>query len=116
MPMVTLCMAISTIDRSNIGFANLTMAKDLAMSQAAFALGSSLFYIGYILLEIPSGLAAHRYGSRMWTARIMATWGLCTLLLAWHRSIRPLPKLEYPAGSRDLAVSDRHVRNLIDVL
>lgn len=98
MPMVTLVMAISTIDRSNIGFANLTMAKGLAMSQAVFALGSSLFYIGYILFEIPSGLAAHRYGSRMWTARIMATWGLCTLLLAWTNSAAMFYGLRFLLG------------------
>lgn len=98
MPMVTLCMALSTIDRSNIGFANLTMARDLGMSQAVFALGSSLFYIGYILFEIPSGLAAHRYGSRLWTARIMASWGLCTLLLAWTNSATVFYLLRFLLG------------------
>src|SRR4051812_49153546 len=83
MPMVALCMTVCVIDRSNIGFVNLTMPKSLGMSAQVFALGSSLFYIGYLLLEIPSGLAAHRYGVRRWTARIMATWGICTLLLAF---------------------------------
>lgn len=83
MPLVTLCMAICTVDRSNIGFAKLSMAGSLGMSEATFAFGSSLFYVGYLLFEIPSALAAHRYGVRLWLARIMGTWGLATVLLAF---------------------------------
>jgi MFS family permease len=86
MPLVALCMAIGTIDRSNIGFSKLSMAGSLGMSEATFGLGSSLFYIGYLLFEVPSALAAHRYGARTWFARIMVTWGLATLLLAFTAS------------------------------
>lgn len=98
MPLITLCMALSTIDRSNIGFAKLTMAKDLGMSEAIFALGSSLFYLGYLLFEVPSGLAAHRYGARLWFARIMATWGLVTVLLAFARSAPSFYLLRFILG------------------
>lgn len=83
MPLVTASMAIGTIDRSNIGFAKLTMASDLGMSEAVFALGASLFYLGYIVFEIPSALGAHKFGARVWFARIMFTWGLATLALAF---------------------------------
>ena len=83
MPLVTASMAIGTIDRSNIGFAKLTMATDLGMTEAVFALGASLFYLGYIVFEIPSALGAHKFGARVWFARIMFTWGLATLALAF---------------------------------
>jgi len=98
MPLVALCMAVCTIDRSNIGFAKLTMAKDLGMSEAAFALGSSLFYVGYLLFEVPSGMAAHRYGARKWTARIMASWGVATILLAFTQSITMFYVLRFLLG------------------
>lgn len=87
MPFATMCMVIGTIDRSNVGYAKLSMAADLGMSEAVFALGASLFYIGYIAFEIPSALGTHRFGARVWLARIMFTWGLATLGLAFTRSV-----------------------------
>ncbi len=86
MPYVTACMVIGTIDRSNVGFAKLSMTHDLGMSEAVFALGSSLFYVGYIAFEIPSALGAHTFGARLWFARFMLTWGLATLGLAFTSS------------------------------
>lgn len=86
MPLVIACMVIGTIDRSNIGFAKLSMVHDLKMSEAVFALGSSLLYFGYLVFEIPSALGAHRFGARIWLSRIMATWGLATLFLAFTDS------------------------------
>src|SRR3546814_6861686 len=83
---VTLCMVVGTIDRSNVGFAKISMAGDLGMSEAVFAFGASLFYVGYILFEIPSALGVHRFGARLWFARIMFTWGLASLGLALTRS------------------------------
>lgn len=87
MPLATMCMVIGTIDRSNVGFAKLSMAADLGMSEAVFALGASLFYVGYIVFEIPSALGTHRFGARAWLARIMFTWGLATLGLAFTQSV-----------------------------
>ncbi|RIA37090.1 MFS transporter [Hephaestia caeni] len=86
MPLVIALMAIGTIDRSNIGFAKLTMVSDLGMSEAVFALGASLFYLGYIVFEIPSALGAHKFGARIWFARIMLTWGAATVALAFTSS------------------------------
>jgi MFS family permease len=98
LPLVTACMVIGTIDRSNIGFAKLSMANSLGMSEATFALGSSLFYLGYLLFEVPSALAAHRYGARIWFARIMATWGLATLLLGFTGSATEFYVLRFMLG------------------
>ena len=86
MPLVTLIYLIAIIDRSNVGFAKLQMVQDLHMSEAVYGLGASLFFIGYLVFEIPSTLAVHRFGARGWLARIMLTWGIVTILLAFAYS------------------------------
>jgi sugar phosphate permease len=75
-PFLMLCYFIAYVDRVNAGFAALTMNKDLGLSQAAFGLGAGLFYIAYILLEVPSNLAMEKVGARLWIARIMISWGI----------------------------------------
>lgn len=77
---LVLCYILSYLDRSNIGFANLTMAQDLALSATAFGIANSIFYIGYAGLEVPSNLAMARYGARKWISRIMITWGVASCL------------------------------------
>jgi MFS family permease len=86
MPIVTIIYLIAIIDRSNIGFAKLQMMQDLHMSEAIYGLGASLFFIGYLVFEIPSTLAVHRFGARGWLARIMFSWGIVTILLAFAYS------------------------------
>jgi MFS family permease len=83
MPLLASMMALSVIDRSNVGFAKLQMASSLGVSETAFGLASSLLFIGYSIFEIPSALAAHRFGARIWFSRIVFTWGLLTVLLAF---------------------------------
>jgi MFS family permease len=100
-PLATMCMVIGTIDRSNVGFAKLSMAADLAMSEAVFALGASLFYVGYIVFEIPSALGTHRFGARVWLARIMFTWGLATLGLAFTQSVGMFYLLRFLLGAAE---------------
>ncbi|SAK51133.1 MFS transporter [Caballeronia calidae] len=75
-PILFLCHTFSFLDRVNIGFAKLQMLGDLKIGDSAFALGASMFFIGYIALEIPSNIILHRVGARRWIARIMLTWGL----------------------------------------
>ena len=86
MPLVTLIYLIAIIDRSNVGFAKLQMVQDLHMSEAVYGFGASLFFIGYLVFEIPSTLAVHRFGARGWLARIMLSWGIVTILLAFAYS------------------------------
>ncbi|MEQ1829493.1 MAG: MFS transporter [Pirellula sp.] len=52
------------------------MQDDLGLSKAAFDLGYGMFYLGYLLFEVPSNLLMQRFGARRWMARIMITWGL----------------------------------------
>jgi len=66
----------SFIDRINIGFAGLSMNKDLGLTTAMFGLATTVFYAGYLVCEIPSNLILARYGARMWIARIVISWGI----------------------------------------
>ncbi len=75
-PFLILCYFIAYLDRVNVGFAALTMNKDLGLSSAAFGLGSGIFFIAYFFFEVPSNLLLERFGASKWIARIMFTWGL----------------------------------------
>ena len=75
-PFLVLCYFIAYIDRVNVGFAALTMNRDLGLSTTAFGIGGGLFFVAYVLFEVPSNLAMERFGARIWIARIMITWGL----------------------------------------
>lgn len=81
-PMLFLGALLSYVDRINIGVAKLEMQADLGLSEAAFGLGAGIFFIAYVLFEVPSNIALHRVGARMWIARIMVTWGLITALMS----------------------------------
>jgi MFS transporter, ACS family, tartrate transporter len=76
LPFSVLCMFVCYLDRVNVGFAALTMNKDLGLSAYFFGLGAGAFYGGYCLFEVPSNLVLERVGARFWLARIMITWGL----------------------------------------
>ena len=71
-----LCYGINFVDRTNIGFAALTMNKDLHLSATTFGIAGSALSFAYMLFEIPSNLMLERVGARKWLARIMITWGL----------------------------------------
>ncbi|RTL51832.1 MAG: MFS transporter [Bradyrhizobiaceae bacterium] len=75
-PFVMLLYFIAFIDRVNIGFAALTMNKDLGFSPSVFGFGAGIFFFGYFLFEVPSNIALHKFGARIWIARVMITWGL----------------------------------------
>lgn len=76
LPFLCLCYIVSYLDRSNIGIASLTMMPDLGMDAAHFGFAAGVFFIGYVLGEIPSNLLQVKFGARRWMARIMISWGL----------------------------------------
>ncbi|MGA2292442.1 MAG: MFS transporter [Bradyrhizobium sp.] len=78
-PFLILCYFLSYLDRVNIGFAALTMNKDIGLSSTAFGLGASIFFLGYFLFEVPSNLILEKTGARIWIARIMITWGILSI-------------------------------------
>ena len=82
-PFIMLLYFIAYIDRVNIGFASLTMNKDIGLSSAAFGFGAGIFFFGYFLFEVPSNVILHRVGARLWIARVMISWGLISALFAF---------------------------------
>ncbi len=83
-PLLFICYVFAYLDRVNVGFAKLQMSADLGLSDTAYGIGAGVFFLGYFVFEIPSNLALHRFGARMWIARIMLTWGAisgCMMLL-----------------------------------
>src|SRR4051794_3849187 len=76
LPLAALLYAIAYLDRVNVGFVAVSMSADLRLDALAFGLGAGMFFLGYVLFEIPSIVIFQRIGARLWIARIMITWGL----------------------------------------
>jgi ACS family tartrate transporter-like MFS transporter len=83
LPILMLCYLAAFLDRVNIGFAALTMNGDLGFSASAFGFGAGIFFLGYVLCELPSNLMLARVGARLWIARILITWGILSALTAF---------------------------------
>ncbi len=77
-PFLFLLYVFAYLDRINIGFAALSMNRDLGLTATMFGLANTIFYIGYFLFEIPSNLMLARFGARVWISRIMITWGIAS--------------------------------------
>jgi MFS family permease len=75
-PFLFSCYILAYLDRVNVGFAKLQMLNDLSLSDAAFATGAGIFFIGYFFFEVPSNILLKRIGARIWIARIMISWGI----------------------------------------
>lgn len=76
LPLLCLCLIAAYLDRVNVGFAKLTMLDDLGFSNAVYGLGAGIFFLGYVIFEVPSNVMLHKVGARVWIARIMITWGI----------------------------------------
>lgn len=81
LPFLILLYIVSYLDRINVSFAALTMNRDLGLSQTAYGFGAGIFFLGYVLFEVPSNLILVKTGPRIWIARIMTTWGLATMAM-----------------------------------
>src|SRR3954451_15541657 len=81
-PFMILLYLVSFLDRVNIGFAALTMNKDLGFTPFIFGWGAGIFFFGYFLFEVPSNLLLEKVGARIWICRIMFTWGLVSAAMA----------------------------------
>src|SRR5690348_753742 len=98
-PFVALMFFVNFLDRTAVSFAEPNgMGDDLGLSAPQFGLASGVFFIGYILLEVPSNMALHRFGARRWLARIMVTWGIVSLLFTWVQSTGQLYGLRFLLG------------------
>jgi D-galactonate transporter len=82
-PFLIVCYFVAYLDRVNVGFAALTMNKDLGISASAYGLGAGIFFFTYFLFEVPSNLFLERFGARKWIARIMLSWGILSGAMAF---------------------------------
>jgi ACS family tartrate transporter-like MFS transporter len=83
LPFAALTYFMCYLDRINVGFAALTMNKDLGLDAALYGMAAGFFFWGYVLVEVPSNIIMAKVGARLWIARIMITWGIisgCTAL------------------------------------
>ena len=83
-PLLILLYFVNYLDRVNIGFAGPNgMNAELGLSATLFGVAAGVFFIGYLLLEVPSNLMLHRFGARRWIARILVTWGIVATIMAF---------------------------------
>src|SRR5258708_7700758 len=80
LPFVFLMSVVKEVDRVNVSFANLRMSADLGFSDRVYGLGVGMFYLTYVLFEIPGAVIAELWSARKWIARIMISWGIVTVL------------------------------------
>src|ERR1035437_8528086 len=84
-PFLMLLYFVAFLDRINVGFAALTMNKDIGLTSQMFGLGSGIFFLGYFAFEVPSTVILHQVGARFWIGRVMITWGLVSVAIAFTR-------------------------------
>src|ERR1039457_6952540 len=84
-PFLMLLYFVAFLDRINVGFAALTMNKDVGLTPQMFGLGSGIFFLGYFVFEVPSTIILHKVGARFWIGRVMFTWGLVSIAMAFTR-------------------------------
>ncbi|WP_342105702.1 MFS transporter [Methylobacterium sp. SI9] len=100
-PFICLLYFIAFIDRVNIGFAALTMNKDLGFSASVFGFGAGVFFFGYFLFEVPSNIILDRVGARLWIARVMITWGLISGAFAFIQGEMSFYGLRFLLGAAE---------------
>ena len=97
-PFLVVCYFAAYLDRVNVGFAALTMNKDLGIGPEAFGFTAGIFFLGYCLFEVPSNVLLARFGARRWIARIMITWGLVSACMAFVTDIWSLSIVRFLLG------------------
>ncbi len=100
-PFLFLLYVVAYLDRVNIGFAALDMNRDLGFTATVYGLGSGIFFVSYTLLEVPSNLILARVGAGAWIARIMLTWGLVSVGMAFVQSATSFYLLRFLLGAAE---------------
>ena len=101
LPFLFLLYVIAFLDRMNVGAAALQMPHDLGFSDHVIGLGAGIFFLGYFLLEIPGALIVERWSARKWIARIMISWGLMTVLMAFIHTARQFYLVRFLVGAAE---------------
>ena len=100
-PFLFLLYVVSYLDRINVGFAALQMNRELGFSAAVYGLGAGVFFIAYVLFEVPSNLALDRVGVRFWIARIMITWGVVSSAMMFVKGPTSFYALRFLLGAAE---------------
>ncbi len=98
LPFLFLLYIIAFLDRMNVGAAALEMPHDLGFNDKVVGLGAGMFFLGYMVLEIPGALIAERWSARKWIARIMISWGIITALMAFIHTAREFYLVRFLVG------------------
>ena len=98
LPLIAVGYVIAYVDRTNIGFAQLGMGTELGIKAAAYGLAASIFFVAYFFFEVPSNLLLRRFGARAWLARIMATWGIITVITGFTTNVQMLYVMRFLLG------------------
>ncbi|GJH07127.1 MFS transporter [Paraburkholderia terrae] len=98
LPFLLLMYVLAFLDRANIGFAQKALQHDTGISNAAFAFGAGVFFVGYALFEVPSNLLLHRVGARLWMCRIMVTWGIVSAAMSLAHTATTFYALRFLLG------------------
>jgi len=97
-PFVFVLFVIAYIDRINIGFAALTMNRQLAVTSQQYGFVAGIFFLGYFVFEIPSNLLLHKIGALVWIARILVSWGILAILTGFVQTVLHLYFLRFLLG------------------
>src|SRR5881275_1838933 len=101
LPFLFVLYVIAFLDRMNIGAAALQMPADLGFSPGVIGFGAGIFFLGYFLLEIPGALIVERWSARRWIARIMVSWGIVTVLMAFIHTSRQFYWVRFLVGAAE---------------
>jgi len=85
-PFVFVLFVVNFLDRANIAFAALTMNKELAITSQQYGFVAGIFFLGYFIFEIPSNLMLHKFGARIWIARILISWGIVAMMTGFVKA------------------------------
>lgn len=97
-PFLFICYLAAYLDRVNVGFAKLQMLRELSFSETVYGFGAGIFFLGYVLFEVPSNVIMHKVGARLWIARIMITWGIISGAMAFVHSAWAFYTLRFLLG------------------
>ena len=100
-PFLFLLYIVAYLDRINVGFAALQMNQALGFSATTYGLGAGMFFLSYVLFEIPSNVILARIGARLWIARIMITWGIVSSSMMFVRGSAGFYTLRFLLGAAE---------------
>ncbi|HEY2116725.1 MAG TPA: MFS transporter [Candidatus Angelobacter sp.] len=101
LPFLFMLYVIAFLDRMNVGAAALQMPHDLGFSESVIGFGAGVFFLGYLLLEIPGALIVERWSARRWIARIMISWGVMTIFMAFIHTSRQFYTVRFLVGAAE---------------